>query len=679
MAVPPLALPGCDHKCGNVTIPYPFGINQGCFMDSNYQITCDPQNDGTHKPYYSKFTEVLDISLLDAQFILRDLYSSSECFNATGWKTNGSSFGYSVADLPFSFSVSRNKLIGIGCDTVAYLDSNFGGGNANFTSGCISLCDKLDSVRNGSCSGIGCCQTSIPLGLKNFIVTLESKDNHTKIWKDNPCSFAFLGDYESFTFEAWRLSGNSFDRSKIPIVLDWAIGNQTCEEAVRNVTTSACGPNSYCFNSTNGPGYRCNCSYGYEGNPYLSQVGCQGTGAGFLVLSVFIWFLYWAIQRRRKLREKFFQQNGGMLLQQQISSNKGVKDIARIFSVNALKKATNNFHQNQIIGQGGFGTVYKGILSGGKVVAIKKSKIMDKSQIIQFINEVDILSQINHRHVVRLLGCCLETEVPLLVYEFISNGTLFQHIHSGNQAPSLSWENRLRIAAETADALAYLHSSHSIPIFHRDVKSSNILLDDKYKAKVSDFGASRLVPQDQTLKTTIIQGTHGYLDPECLPTGQLTDKSDVYSFGVVLAELLTGKMPLLSEASGERTTLAAYFVSSMKDGNFSRIIDDQILNDGKREQLLIVAELARNCLEDKREDRPTMKEVAKELDSLKMLYEQPSLQQNQEESEPFLGKPWTGSTDSAFEIEIGYSSSTVDELYPDDKLRGETSNWLSMR
>ncbi|XP_043694760.1 wall-associated receptor kinase-like 1 [Telopea speciosissima] len=361
--------------------------------------------------------------------------------------------------------------------------------------------------------------------------------------------------------------------------------------------------------------------------------------------------MYWAIKKRRLIREKFFQQNGGMLLQQKIASYKGVQDIAKIFTIKELKTATNNFHESHILGQGGFGTVYRGILTSGKVVAIKRSKIMDKGQVIQFINEVDILSQINHRHVVKLLGCCLETEVPLLVYEFVSNGALYQHIHRENKAAPLSWENHLRIAAETADALAYLHSSHSVPIFHRDVKSSNILLDDKYNAKVSDFGASRLVPLDQTLKTTIIQGTHGYLDPGCLPTGQLTAKSDVYSFGVVLAELLTGKEPIFMDGSGEWILLATYFVSSQKDGNLFGILDDGIVDDDRnRQQLLVVAEIARNCLEERREDRPTMKEVAKDLDSLKMMYEQSSSQHIQEETDFSLSGPSTSTMDPTLEI-----------------------------
>nr|POF09524.1 putative wall-associated receptor kinase-like 16 [Quercus suber] len=281
-----------------------------------------------------------------------------------------------------------------------------------------------------------------------------------------------------------------------------------------------------------------------------------------------------------------------------------------------LKKATNDYDETLIIGQGGFGTVYKGILSNNRIVAIKKSKIGDESQIEQFINEVIVLSQINHRNVVKLLGCCLETQVPLLVYEFIPNGTLFEYIHDESKVSTISWETRLRIASETAGALSYLHSAASPPIIHRDVKSSNILLDSTYTAKVSDFGASKLVPLDQTQLATLVQGTLGYLDPEYMQTSQLTEKSDVYSFGVVLVELLTGKKALSFDRPEDERSLATYFLSFSKDNRLFEVLEKHIANEGNVEQLKEVANLAKMCLRLKGEDRPTMKEIATKLEDL---------------------------------------------------------------
>ncbi|MFS7923807.1 putative protein kinase RLK-Pelle-WAK family [Helianthus anomalus] len=192
-------------------------------------------------------------------------------------------------------------------------------------------------------------------------------------------------------------------------------------------------------------------------------------------------------------------------------------------------------------------------------VAIKKSKIVDGSQAEQFIKEVLILTQVIHRNVVNLLGCCLEEEVPILVYEFISNNTLFHHIHSRAGGVScLSWENRLRVAVEAASALAYLHSETIMPIIHRDVKSTNILLDDNYTAKISDFGTSRLVPIDHQEVTALIQGT--------------------LSFGVVLAELITGKVPIGVDRSNVEKNLATYFVNSIRDNRLYGIVEPRILH-----------------------------------------------------------------------------------------------------
>uniref|UniRef100_A0A803MHE6 Protein kinase domain-containing protein n=1 Tax=Chenopodium quinoa TaxID=63459 RepID=A0A803MHE6_CHEQI len=267
-------------------------------------------------------------------------------------------------------------------------------------------------------------------------------------------------------------------------------------------------------------------------------------------------------------------------------------DSSNIFSADELKAATNNYSEDRILGRGGYGTI-------------------------------------NHRNVVKLLGCCLETEVPLLVYEFISNGTLFEHIHRSKGGISwLTWANCIRIAAEAADALAYLHSAASIPIIHIDVKSTNILLDENYTAKISDFGASRLIAMDQTRVTTLVQGTLGYLDPEYFHTSQLTEKSDVYSFGVVLAELITKERPLSLDRKMEERNLAAYFALAMKEDHLMEILDSQLVKEASKEQLVTMAKLVKECLNIEREDRPTMKEVAVKLEGLKKQYKHQLVKQN---------------------------------------------------
>ena len=372
-------------------------------------------------------------------------------------------------------------------------------------------------------------------------------------------------------------------------------------------------------------------------------------------------WLYWGLKKRKfiKLKKKFFEQNGGLMLRQQLSSQEGSNETVKIFSAEELEKATDKYAENKIIGQGGYGTVYKGTLTNGRIVAIKKSKMVDKSQIEQFINEVLVLTQINHRNVVKLLGCCLETEVPLLVYEFITNGTLFDYIHKEKKISTSSWEVRLRIATETAEVLSYLHSAASTPIIHRDVKSTNILLDDNYTAKVSDFGASRLVPLDQTQLSTMVQGTLGYLDPEYLLTSQLTEKSDVYSFGVVLVELLTAKKVLSFDRPEEERSLAMYFLSSLKDDHLFQVLDERIVNEENIEQLKETANLAKKCLKLKGDERPSMKEVAMKLERMRIVEMHPWT--DPEENEYLLGE-------SSHTVDNGCSIGSTNTAY--DSLKG---------
>ncbi|KAL0426226.1 UNVERIFIED_CONTAM: Wall-associated receptor kinase [Sesamum latifolium] len=542
--------PGCQSKCGNLTVPYPFGIglDSGCSIDPVFDIDCNTSY-SPPKAFSMGNLEVIDIS--DSKMRIKNWVAAS-CYNQQGNLTFRRMY---EIQLSTSFSLSdMNKLMW----NWLLPDPNTQGG---------------------------------------YVISVASLKNHTNVWPFDPCGYSFLGDLKSLKFHSSDLTDPTFlNRTidNVPIILDWAIGNQTCVELLKS-NSSACHKDSKCIDSDTGlGGYRCVCDDGYEGNPYL-EPGCTdinecengpcdpqgvcsntpggytcscphgfigdgtkgrgcnalpsqfpvikfslGFGFGFLALIIGMSWVYFSIQKRKlmKLREKFFQQNGGLLLKQQLSSNESSMKSTKIFTAEELEKATNNYAEDRILGRGW------------------------------------------------------------------RNALVFL-------------DNRLRIATEAAGALAYLHSAAAEPIIHRDVKSPNILLDDYYNAKISDFGASRLVPIDQTQVTTLVQGTLGYLDPEYFHTSQLTDKSDVYSFGVVLAELMTGRKPLSTETNEEERNLATYFIMSIKEDRLFQVLEPRILREGNLEQLHAVAELVRNCLKLNGEERPTMKEVVMELERLR--------------------------------------------------------------
>ncbi|XP_059631731.1 putative wall-associated receptor kinase-like 16 isoform X2 [Cornus florida] len=607
----------CDEYCGDVSIPYPFGTSEGCYFNKDFLITCDHSvNPPKAQLLNSSTVEVLNISI-DAHELRIHTFIAIRCYDSLGHTTDDN---ISYTTLPFfPFSYTRNKFTAVGCDTFA--NAIAFQGDDLIMAGCLSFCTDENSTRDGVCSGIGCCQSLIPEGLLVFNSSVGSLFNHSRIWDFSPCSYSFLVEEDAYNFSTAHLKDLQY-RRVVPTVLDWAVGNLTCEEAQKNSSNYACPKESVCNESSNGPGYRCNCPQGYRGNPYLPfPNGCQGISIGFAVLLIGGNWLYWGFKQRKlvMLKEKFFRQNGGFLLQQQLHERQISANAIRIFTTKELEDATNNYDESRIVGQGGFGTVYKGIFKDNRTVAIKKSKMVDRTQIDQFINEVVVLSQINHRNVVKLLGCCLETEVPLLVYEFITNDTLYHHIHSNEKTSVMSLEIRLRIAAEIAGVLSYLHCATSVPIIHRDVKSMNILLDDNFTTKVSDFGASRLIALDETQVSTMVLGTVGYLDPEYLQTNQLTEKSDVYSFGVLLVELLTGKKPLSHTGPEKERSLAMYFLALLKEDRLFQILDDCVVQEGNPEQLREVANVAKRCLMLKGEERPTMREVAAELEGLRKM------------------------------------------------------------
>eukprot|EP00253_Pinus_taeda_P032654 PITA_32654 len=291
-----------------------------------------------------------------------------------------------------------------------------------------------------------------------------------------------------------------------------------------------------------------------------------------------------------------------------------------IFSYEELRQTTNCFHKENELGVGGFGSVYLGKLWGGRLVAVKRLYQDNSRRFEQFMHEVKIFSTLNHPHVVRLYGCTpLDSPELLLVYEFIPNGTLADHLHGDRKSPTgLPWNTRFKIATQTAKTLGFLHALDP-PILHRDVKTSNILLDENSDIKLGDFGLCRIVPVDASHVTTIPQGTPGYVDPEYYQCYRLTEKSDVYSFGVVLLEIISAKQAMDINRKRGEINLANLAITKIQEGTLNELADSQLEIEVNQEvQIMVsaVAELAFRCVASERDDRPHMEEVVVRLEEI---------------------------------------------------------------
>ncbi|XP_048136846.1 LEAF RUST 10 DISEASE-RESISTANCE LOCUS RECEPTOR-LIKE PROTEIN KINASE-like 1.2 isoform X1 [Rhodamnia argentea] len=350
-----------------------------------------------------------------------------------------------------------------------------------------------------------------------------------------------------------------------------------------------------------------------KGNKKIAlKVGIAFAGVAGGIAVMMIVYFYKSHQRKKSEQSFFVSRSMSSVDSSRTDFEKGsVYYGIPVFDYEELRKATNDFDPAAELGDGGFGTVFKGKLRDGRVVAVKRLYESNYKRVEQFMNEIKILTHLRHPNLVSLYGCTSrQSQRLLLVYEYVPNGTVADHIHGELAKPGLPpWSTRLNIAMETANALVYLHAS---VVIHRDVKTNNILLDENFSVKVADFGLSRLFPLNVTHVSTAPQGTPGYVDPEYHQCYQLTEKSDVYSFGVVLMELISSLPAVDITRHRHEINLSALAMDKIRSHALHELVDRNLGFDTDyrtRKMITAVAELGFQCLQEDHDMRPSMVEV----------------------------------------------------------------------
>ncbi|KAJ8773040.1 hypothetical protein K2173_028217 [Erythroxylum novogranatense] len=574
----------CEPKsCSNngVQIRYPFwlkGLQQPyCgYHDPNFELSCNDD----HQP---------ELTISDDEYIVEDIRYETNSFHVI----NSAAYNH-TCPIPLH-SLSLNQ-------TPFRLVPGFRN---------LSLLSHCNSMPEYWVYPINCSTDATHVYFATFDIEILEDNNYSLA--SHSCRYLV---------EALVLSDakeNYTEILKTGFLLNWIDHSPSCSSC--NSTGGRCGSENESFVCFCPDGRRPSSCNDGRGSRWRLKVGI-GVGAAFGggILMCIVFFIYQ--HRNPKKYGPSFSVSRSLTSDpsSEAEIEKGVSYFGvHLFTYVELEEATSNFDSSKELGDGGFGTVYYGKLRDGRTVAVKRLYENNYKRVEQFMNEVEILTRLRHRHLVSLYGCTSRhSRELLLVYEYIPNGTVADHLHGDRVKPgALPWSIRMNIAVETASALKYLHASD---IIHRDVKTNNILLDNNFCVKVADFGLSRLFPTDVTHVSTAPQGTPGYVDPEYHQCYQLTDKSDVYSFGVVLIELISSMPAVDITRHRHEINLANLAINRIQRHSLHELVDPNLgfeSDYATRTMITAVAELAFQCLQSEKDTRPCMEEVLEILEQIR--------------------------------------------------------------
>ncbi|XP_040385325.1 wall-associated receptor kinase-like 14 isoform X1 [Oryza brachyantha] len=621
---------GCQRRCGGLVVPYPLGFSGDCPVllscdersGSKVAVLRRPTNGSTTPSTGQQYTVVVDkpFDSTNSSFVVSLPPSCDrDVLRARRWLA-GANYGVT----------SRSGLFVRGCRNAASTNCTLPA-EAMSTMLRTAACGGAASSNGTPSSSVACVATiSTEEEMARGVGLFARWDKVDQLGCDQLLTSVYADTREGrFSLEfsmaelGWWVNGNCSAAAA-------AGSGGDIDKAGR------CAANATCHDvqtPTGEWGHRCSCKDGMDGDGFAAGDGCFFAAkssrkkilmivGGVLAGTVAAGVLLLCCARCRR------SAGGGRYGSDRLAAKRLLSEAASssgvpVYSYHEVTRATNSFSHTHRLGTGAYGTVYVGKLpaSSPSLVAIKRLRRRydddDDTAVALLLNEVKLISSLSHPNLVRLLGCCLDRGEQILVYEFVPNGTLAHHLAGGG----LPWRARLGVAAETAAAIAYLHSTRP-PILHRDVKSSNILLDGDLRPKLADFGLSRAVRLEASLShvSTAPQGTPGYLDPEYHQNFHLSDKSDVYSFGVVLLELITAMKVVDFARPAAEVNLASLALDRIGKGRVDDIVDPALVDRGDEWVMLSVrhvSELAFRCLAFQKDVRPCMSEVAAELSRIR--------------------------------------------------------------